>query len=141
MQAVSLDPGSFGLSLSPALVGTADWWRAIDDGLLPSSIVSGVISGLYWTGMGDWPECDVSDGQEVSRWAREGDVSRYVEGLQVKFTSVLHPWKSVDLLRAGVADPFKLLGAGSKIVLAVEIEESQRRSDPRAPGPGGVGLR
>ena len=32
-------------------------------------------------------------------------------------------------------------GPASPVVLTVEIEDSVRRSDPRAPGPGGVGLR
>jgi hypothetical protein len=76
-------------------------------------------------------EVTVDDGSK-SDWTREGDVSRYVEGLQVQFTYVLHPRK--------VPNQFGL-GAASKIILMVEIEDSDRRSDPRAPGPGGVGLR
>jgi hypothetical protein len=72
-----------------------------------------------------------NDGSKSS-WTREGDIARYVEGLQVQFTSVLHPWKVPG--QHG-------LGGTSKIVLTVDIEDSDRRSDPRAPGPGGIGHR
>jgi hypothetical protein len=133
MQKASLDASNFGLSLVPALVGTREWWRATQDGSLVREIVSGKISRVYWGSMGDFAECEVTaaDGSK-STWAREGDIARYVEDLQVQFTFVLHPWK--------VPHQYGL-GATSKIVLSVDIEDSDRRSDPRAPGPGGVGLR
>jgi hypothetical protein len=133
MQKTSLGASNRGLSTVPALVGTSEWWRATQDGTLVRSVVSGTISRVYWGSMGDWPECEVtSDDGSKSTWTREGDIARYVEGLQVQFTSVLHPWKVPD--QHG-------LGGTSTIVLTVDIEDSDRRSDPRAPGPGGVGLR
>jgi hypothetical protein len=133
MQKASLGATNFGLSPVPALAGTPEWWRATQDGSLARGVVSGTISRAYWGSMGDWPMCEVTanDGSK-STWTREGDIARYVEGLQVQFTFVLHPWK--------VPDQYGL-GAASKIVLMVDIEDSDRRSDPRAPGPGGVGLR
>ncbi len=135
MQKASLGPTNFGLSLTPALVGTPEWWRAMQDGSLVRRDVAGVISRVYWGSMGDWPECEcevtANDGS-TSIWTRMGDVSRYVEGLHAQFTSVLHPWKVPN--QQG-------LGAASKIILIAEIEDSDRRSDPRAPGPSGVGLR
>jgi hypothetical protein len=45
---------------------------------------------------------------------------RYVEGPRIQITSVLHPWKIPD--QHG-------LGSASKIVLTMEIEDSDRRSD------------
>lgn len=103
MQSVSLDSKRFGLSLHPALIGTPEWWRATKDGTLARSTVSGAISALHWEGMGDWPTCDVTDSEgRTSRFNREGDVSRYVEGLRVRFTYVFHPWKSFDLAPEGV---------------------------------------
>ena len=132
MQKASLGETSFGLSLSPALVGTPEWWQATRDGLLVRRVVSGTISRVYWASMGDWPEFEVTskDGSK-STWTREGDITRYVEGLQVQIISVRHPWKVPD--QHG-------LGSASEVVLNVEIEDSNRRSDPRAPGPGGIGL-
>jgi hypothetical protein len=133
MQKASLDATNFGLSLVPALVGTPEWWLATQDGSLAHGVVSGMTSRVYWGSMGDWPMCEVTanDGSK-SDWTREGDIARYAEGLQVRFTFVLHPWKTPD--QHG-------LGGASKIVLTVDVEDSDRRSDPRAPGPGGVGLR
>src|SRR5215472_10695037 len=128
MQKASLSTTNFGVSPLPALVGTPEWWRATQDGSLTRMIVSGTISQVYWGSMGDWPECEVvSDDGSKSTWTREGDIARYVQGLQVRIIYVLHPWK--------VPDQYALGGA-SKIVLTVEIEDSDRRSDPRAPGPG-----
>jgi hypothetical protein len=133
MQKQTLNAANSGLSMAPALVGTPDWWRATEDHSLVRTVVSGIVSRVYWGSMGDWPMCEVmADDGSKSDWTREGDLSRYVEGLRAQFTAVLHPWKVPH--QHG-------LGATSKIVLTVEIEESDRRSDPRAPGPGGVGLR
>ena len=133
MQKQSLNVANSGLSIVPALVGTPEWWRATEGNSLGRRVVPGIISRVYWGSMGDWPMCEVTaDDGSKSDWTREGDVSRYVEGLRVQFTAVFHPWKIPD--QHG-------LGATSKIILIVEIEDSDRRSDPRAPGPGGVGLR
>lgn len=134
MRKATLGTTDFGVSPFPALVGTPEWWRATRDGSLARVIVSGTISRVYWGSMGDWPECEVT-GDDGARtiWTREGDIARYVEGLQVRIDYVLHPWKT--------ADQEYRVGGPSKIVLTVDIEDSDRRSDPRAPGPGGIGLR
>jgi hypothetical protein len=137
MQKASLGATNSGVSPLPALVGTPEWWRATQDGSLARMTVSGTISRVYWASMGDFAECEVtSDDGSTSTWAREGDIARYVEGLQVRIINVLHPWKvpHPELEELG-------LGGPAKIVLTVEVEDSDRRSDPRAPGPGGIGLR
>lgn len=97
-------------------------------------MIDGLIRKVYWGSMGDWPEFEVQapDGAR-STWTREGDISRYVEGLSVSLGFVRHPWKKqlVDLK----------MGTHSSLVTFIDIEESSQRSDPRAPGPGGAGLR
>src|SRR4051812_44749225 len=94
MQKASLGANNFGVSPLPALVGTPEWWRATQDGSLARVMVSGTISRVYWGSMGDWPECEItSNDGSLSKWTREGDTARYVEGLQVRITYVLHPWK------------------------------------------------
>jgi hypothetical protein len=134
MQKASLSATDFGVSPFPKLVGTPEWWHATQDGSLVRMIVSGTISRVYWGSMGDWPECEVTgDDGSKSTWTRDGDITRYVEGLQVRIVYVLHPWKAPD-------QEYRH-GGPSKIVLTVEIESSDRRSDQRAPGPGGIGLR
>lgn len=134
MQQATLGPTDFGVSPQPALVGTPEWWRAIGEGRLPMRDLEGTISRVLWGSMGDWPEFELctSDGA-TSVWTREGDPSRYVEGLHLRLCYVLHPWK--------VPQEYLGLGAASKIVLRIDVERSEKRSDPRAPGPGGVGLR
>ena len=133
MQKASLNTSNFGLSPSPALVGTPEWWFATQDGSLMRRVVHGTISRVYWGSVGDWPECEVTaDDGSKSTWTREGDIARYVEGLRVRITSILHPWKVPQ--QHG-------LDSASKIVLTVEIEDGERRSDPRTPAPAGIGLR
>ena len=130
---MSLADSDMGLSPLPALIGSPEWWHATEDGTLPREHVSGTISQVYWGSMADYPECKVvsADGSK-STWHREGDHSRYVEGLHVDIAFVRHPWKSPD--QHG-------LGKTSRITLTVDIEISDLRSDPRAPGLGNVGLR
>jgi hypothetical protein len=134
MQDATLGPTDFGVSAKPALVGTHEWWRAIEDGRLPRHVLEGSICKVYWGSMGDWPEFElvVADGTQ-SKWTREGDITRYVEGLRVRLTYTCHPWKKKK--------PSWGLGGESHVVLRVDLELSDRRSDSRAPGPGGVGLR
>ncbi len=122
-----------GCPLDPALVGSKEWWAMAEDGRLAKSEMVGKITSVYWTSMGDWPEFELTaDDGTASRWTREGEYVRYVEGLRARLAFVLHPWKQAR--RSGQ-------GAHTKLVLYVDIEDSPSRSDPRVPGPGGVGLR
>lgn len=133
MQAATTGPTDYGVSPEPALVGTPEWWKAIDQGRLPRRVTEGTMSRVYWGSMGDWPEFEMTSADGLrSTWTREGDIARFVEGLRVRVTHTLHPWKVPK-------EP--ILGAESKIVLRIEVEASERRSDPRAPGLGGVGMR
>lgn len=128
MQKIALDESTeMGLSVRPALVGSADWWRQVDAGELPSQTIRGRVSRVFWTGHGDYPEFEITtDSGEKSSWTREGDISRYVEGLAVELSYVLHPWKVPGLHG---------LGDSSRLVVNIRIQSSDQRSDPRAPGP------
>ena len=129
MQEVSRRRSDQGLSKKPHLVGSRSWWRAIERGRIPTNVVEGTISDVLWTGMGDYPEFEVttSEGRKVG-WTREGDSTRYVPGLQVRIASVEHPWKDPSQFSG-------ILGATSRIVLSIDIEESTWRYPARAPGP------
>ena len=128
-------PG-FGFKAEPALFGSRKWWKKLDTPKLPVVTLTGTISEVYWASMGDWPECKITshDG-ETTTWTREGDISRYVAGLGIVVRYVIQQRKDdAPLTFAG-------MGGDAKVVIAILIEESELRSDPRAPGPGGIGLR
>ena len=116
------------------MLGTDEWWNAIEDGRLPVHVDEGVISRVYWAGMGDWPEFALvtDEGRDVT-WTRQGDITRYVEGLRCRVRYVIQRFKEGSLVaNAGLAE--------HRLPLTVEIEESDRRSSPIAPGPGGVAV-
>jgi hypothetical protein len=79
----------FGLEPEVALYGSDEWWRAVEDGRIPTHVVSGVISRIYLTGHGDWPEFELDSGHEKSRWTRAGDPSLYESGRAVRLEYVL----------------------------------------------------
>jgi hypothetical protein len=131
MQETSLAPGDGGLAPVP-LVGSDDWWRAVEAGALAHRLIEGRITRVYWAGMADWPEFELQDaGGHRTTWTREGDVRRYVEGLAARVALVDHPWKTPD----------QTLGTHSRVTVALWVERSELRSAGVAPGPGGAGYR
>jgi hypothetical protein len=81
--------------------------------------------------MRDWPAWRFfsDDGQETS-WTREGDHTRYVTGLRARIHVATVPWKpdSALLLQLG-EDP------EHDILIKVELEASEQRSQRLGPGP------
>jgi hypothetical protein len=123
----------------PATYGSEEWWSALDTPALPLHRIEGRLAHVYWASMGDWPEFALADAAgAVTTWTRMGDVSRYVEGLNAAVEYVIVSFK----------DPFPIPGMETlglpdehPDIVRVFVEASDLRSDPRAPGPGGVGLR
>ncbi len=133
MQRATLERSDIGLSASPAVVGTPGWWDALRGGGLPDVTVEGTVARVFWGSMRDWPMFELlADDGERTEWTRLGEIARYVEGLRARIRYTRHPWKVPE--RHG-------LGAASTVVIEIDLELSDLRSDPRAPGPGGVGLR
>ena len=89
IQRATLNTKEFGLEPEVALYGSDEWWRAVKDGRIPTHSVSGVISSVYMTGHGDWPEFEIDSGNEKSRWTRSGDQSLYGSGRRVKVEYVV----------------------------------------------------
>jgi hypothetical protein len=123
----------------PATFGSDDWWAALGTPALPLHRIEGRLVRVYWGSMGDWPEFELVDTDgSATTWTRMGDVSRYVEGLEA----------AVEYVMVAFEEPFPIPGMETlglpdehpKIV-RVFLEASDLRSDPRAPGPGGIGLR
>jgi hypothetical protein len=103
------------------------------DGHIQRHEMTGVITRVYWASMGDWPEFELLDdhGNRKS-WTREGDVSRYIEGARASVVWVEHPWKETVARQ--------MLSSHSRVVLEIQVEDTGERSDPRAPGPGAIGI-
>ncbi len=104
---------TFGVVPDVALYGSEDWWMAIAEGRIPKHVTRGVISRVFMTGHGDWPEFELDGGGALTQWTRLGDRSLYVVGREVKIEYVMqrsrHP---------------SLNGAEQKHVLRVLVKRS-----------------
>jgi hypothetical protein len=117
-----------GLAPEPALLGSEEWWAAIDRGDLPTHRVDDEITRVYWASMNDWPEFEVGHGSKKA-WTRMGDSTRYVPGLRVRLDYV------VMRFRSPTPTP------EMEIVLKTWVEKSRLRSCDIGPGPGNVAFR
>jgi len=101
VQRASLQTQDFGFVPEIALFGSKDWWAAVEDDRIPRHTVQGVISRLYMSGHGDWPEFEIQSGEKVTRWTRFGDQKAYQVGRRVRLEYVLQrpkkPWRSADI--------------------------------------------
>jgi hypothetical protein len=131
VQDSTLNRPGFGLDPNPALFGSDEWWQAVADGLVPIKVEQGVVADVRWGSMGDWPEWRFlgDDGRETT-WTREGDPTRYVIGLKARIRVATVRWKAdSQMVRKLGRDP------EHDILLKVELEASDRRSERLGPGP------
>ncbi len=131
VQHATLNRPGYGLDPDPALFGTDEWWQSVADGRIPSKVEEGVVADVRWGSMGDWPEwIFVSDDGRETTWTREGDHTRYVTGLQARIRVATVRWKAdSQMVRKHGQVP------EHDILLKVELEASDRRSDRLGPGP------
>jgi hypothetical protein len=109
---------------------SAEWWSAFRCGNVPVRVLRGVISKVFWSGHGDYPEFTMAtdDRQELD-FTREGDLSRYVEGLRAEVHTVTQRFKREP---AALFAP-SMMGQEWPLVVRILIEESELRSDPTPP--------
>lgn len=133
VQEATLHRAGYGLEPEPALIGTTEWWEAIEEGRVRSHVVEGVVSAVRWGSMGDWPvwRLRTEDGSE-SEWTREGDYTRYVEGLAARVTYAIVNFKP-DAPTVQMGRPRE-----HNFVIKIELQASELRSDPHVPGPFGI---
>jgi len=133
IQEATLNRPGFGLEPDPALFGSEEWWQAVDDGHVKATVEEGLVSAVRWGSMGDWPVwCFQSAEGSESEWTREGDHTRYVEGIRARITTVIVRWKADShLVRMGES-------AAHKMLIKVELEDTDARSVRAAPGPFGT---
>lgn len=131
LEEASAGPPPFGIVPEPAPAGSDEWFSAIERGELPSGVDEGVVERVWWGSMVDWPEFDLVDERgDSTTWTRYGDPRRYVPGLKVRvrWVEVRHKPGS------HIADPHRM-------VLRIDLEDSDKRVSGIAPGPGRAGYR
>ena len=126
IQKTTLETADYGLVPEPALLGSSGWWQAIDEGRLPLQTAQGTITRVFWGSMGDWPEFELTTPNgDVLGWTREGDIRRYVEGLQIQVAYVVQSYKPTAPI---------LKDKPANIIVEIMVEEIPLRS--RGFGPG-----
>ncbi|RMH25380.1 MAG: hypothetical protein D6692_11335 [Planctomycetota bacterium] len=93
VQQATLNTEDFGLVPEVALFGSDEWWQAIQEGRIPSHALHGVISRVFMSGHGDWPEFELEAAGEKSRWTRLGPDDLYRVGNEVRVEYVLQKAK------------------------------------------------
>lgn len=133
IQHATLHTAEYGLVPEPALFGSDAWWSALGDGQVEAHTREGVVSDVRWESMGDWPgwTFTAQDGTK-SRWTREGDHARYVEGLAARITWVVVSHKSNSARGLAGTSPVH------NMLIRVELEASDLRSEHKVPGPSAL---
>jgi hypothetical protein len=93
VQHATLTTEGFGLEPEIALYGSEEWWNAVNEGRIPKQEALGVISRVYMSGHGDWPEFEMTCGDEKTQWTRFGDGSLYEVGKRVRVEYVLQKFR------------------------------------------------
>lgn len=124
IQRATLETEDYGFLPEPALFGSPEWWAAVADGRVSTHTREGIVADVRWESMGDWPAWTFRDhdGRE-SRWTREGDPTRYVDGLAARITCAVVSWKPTS--------QFVIHGepAIHDQLIRVDLERSERRNN------------
>ena len=97
VQRATLNSKQFGIVPEIALFGSDDWWRAINDGLIPKRDTTGTITRLYESGHNDWPQFELESNGTFSQWTRLGRQSLYAMGCEVRIEYVLQKLRNETL--------------------------------------------
>ena len=100
VQNATMTTDRYGIVPEHGLLGSEEWWQAIESGLIQVNRLEGTVSRVYMSGHNDFPEFEVDDGNSKTRWERYGKESEYLEGQHVvieyvqtksRFTQGLQP--------------------------------------------------
>lgn len=95
------------------LIGTKDWFKAIETGLIEKHTLKGAISRVYMSGHNDWPEFEIDCNGDISNWTREGIDEHYEKGKRIEIDFVIQKFKrQIDIL-----------GSTTKQVIEIRIEK------------------
>jgi hypothetical protein len=118
-----------GIASEPAVVGTDEWWSLVGTDRVPLHSQEGLIDSVFWSGHNDFAEFTLvaADGTRHD-WPRWGDHTLYVEGLRARMHWVEQQWAEAE--RRAFGD---VSGEVTHLCVRVEVEESDRRSEPGPP--------
>ena len=114
IQRATLETADYGFLPEIALFGSPDWWKAVEDGRIPTNTITGIISKVNENIRGAWPVCEVNCDGEKTEWTREGDDAAYQVGRRICIEYVYQRLKPSKFLKS--------LGDRLKVVLLISIE-------------------
>lgn len=95
------------------LIGSKDWFKAIENGLINKLTLKGVITRVFMAGHNDWPEFEIECDGIKSNWTREGNDKNYTPGKKIELDYVIQKFKrAIDII-----------GTSTKITLEIRIEK------------------
>jgi len=113
VQKATLTTEESGLAPGHGLFGSPEWWKAIDEGEIPTITIHGHIARTYMGSMNDWPEVEVEANGNKTQWTRYGADSLYEVGRPIEIKYVLQKWRTKRLDR--------VLGEFSKVALTMRV--------------------
>ena len=79
--------------------GTNEWFKAIDNGTIPTLKIEGVITRTFMSGHNDFAEFEIESNGIMSTWNREGDTTKYIEGRKVVLKYAEQKLKNGSVIR------------------------------------------
>lgn len=107
-----------GIKDQPALVGSLDFWEAIQSGKIPLHSEEGVITKVFWSGHGDFAEFSMKSASGLEKsLERYGEISKYKEGNAIRIEYVVLPLNKTDLPELD-----EILGTDTEVVLRIWLQ-------------------
>jgi hypothetical protein len=102
VQQATVESLRFGVVPEFGLFGSTAWWKAVDEGRIPTHSVTGQITRVYMGSMNDWPEFAMACDDGSSRtWSQFGTVPEaedaYKVGRRIRIDYVKQKPKSVEI--------------------------------------------
>jgi hypothetical protein len=115
LQVVSADKNSnFGLKTeNELLVGSHEWFSAIDTARIEKQTIKGEISKVFMSGHNDYPEFEIDSNGVKTNWTGEGKEEHYKVGRKIELIYVTQKFKR----------PIDILGTTTKLIIEIRIEK------------------
>ncbi len=116
IQNASLNKGSdSGLKIQDGLLfGSEEWFKAVETGVIKNHVLNGIISKVYKSGHGDFPEFEIETELGKTSWMRYGIDGEYAVGRKIELTYVEQSYKRA----------IAILGPISKCVVSIKVDKA-----------------